>query len=302
MLVEMSCPAVVGGKMSLEQALLFHAVAAGVPVDQLGTLVGIVPDDILRAECFFDLISNLWRYEYGMPWGLGQQAILGPHVWQPVQNLVEVVRVASHRLGASERHRYMTRLADPHNHEAVLAEFIPIVRLSEDVQCDFEHKTGVGDRDVDWRLQRPGHRPVLLDVKRRIADILATMGKVAAGERGPGGVAPQPDHDVSVLFRSIERKYAPMDPDIQLQGGWICSALKQESGELRAAFDELDGHRVHFAILGGWQRGVDVLARRRVDVATLLSVFDEKLLPEGYEFDRAEDESGDAPDDDGDVG
>lgn len=288
MIIEELFPAVVGGTMTLEQALLFHAVASDVPEAELGDLVEMVPLPIRTSGCFFDLISGLWRYEFGEPWSVDDRFVGGPHLWQPVQNLVSVLKAVQRYLTAEERERFMARLAVPQQHEINLAEFIPVIRLPRDVRCEFDFRTGVGDRDVDWRLVRPGHRPVLVDVKRRIADIIGTMGNVVQGRRRPNGHGPQPDHDPALLFRSVESKYQPTTPDTQLQGVWIYSAVKQERQELNEAFANLDPDRVHFAVLGGWRRGIQVLARRDEDVATILSVFDEVLYPDGYEFDREE--------------
>ncbi len=286
MLIEERFPNIVGGKMPLSEALLFHAVASGVPTDRLGELVRALPEPILRSQCFFDLVSNLWRYEYGEPYSLSSGELLGPHVWQPVMNLVEVVKASVARLDEAQRESYMARLSVRQQHEIVLAEFIPIIRLPTDVVTDFEFKTGSGHRDVDWRLRRGTHPPVLLDVKRRIEDLLSTMERTLVGERREDGRAPQPAHDPSLLFRSIADKFHPCSPDAQLQGGWVYTALKQERDEVVRAFDALDGERVHFVILGGWQRGVLVLAKREKDVSALLDVFDEELRDDGYVFVR----------------
>ncbi|MEM6962393.1 MAG: hypothetical protein AAF550_11740 [Myxococcota bacterium] len=275
--------------MTMEQALLFHAVAGGVPQADLDGVVDMVPPPIMASGCFFDLLSNLWRYEFGEPWRVPGGFVGGPHLWQPVQNLVTVMKAVRRYLGLEDQQRFMARLAVPRQHEINLAEFMPVVRLPRDVTCEFEFKTGVGNRDVDWRLVRPGHVPLLLDVKTRIADTINVMDNIAKGCRKANGDAPEPDHDPKLLFRSVEHKYDPTDPDVQLQGVWVFSALKQEERELRQAFDSLDPERVHFAVLGGWRRGIRVLSRRAEDVITVLSVFDEVAYPDGYEFRRDED-------------
>jgi len=70
---------------------------------------------------------------------------------------------------------------------------------------------GVGNRTVDWVIGAAFERRVLIDVKWRFADIFGQMGGVVAD----GRVAPQ--HDVRLLFRSVQGKFLPKDPAEELQ-------------------------------------------------------------------------------------
>jgi len=168
-------------------------------------------------------------------------------------------------------------LANPEKHRDTLAEFLPILRLPEGIATNFEVPTGVGNQDVDWCILSGEGRPVLIEVKSRFRDLLEAMDRLEAGERDPDGTAPAPIHDVSLLFRSIEKKYAPNNPALQLQGAWIVTDLKQKESELNATFDALDGSKVHFAILGDWDPGIKLLTRRDVDRQFLLDLFREEI-------------------------
>jgi hypothetical protein len=134
---------------------------------------------------------------------------------------------------------------------------------------------GVGNRTVDWVIGAAFERRVLIDVKWRFADIFGQMGGVVAD----GRVAPQ--HDVRLLFRSVQGKFLPKDPAEELQGAWIVTDIQQEETELQAAFDTLDPARVHFAVIGDERADVCLLTRGAEHRRFLLDLFD---LEEGTRF------------------
>lgn len=152
---------------------------------------------------------------------------------------------------------------------------MPAVRFSDSLAADYEVDTGVGAHNVDWRIKPQGGPPILMEVKKRILDLLQVTERIEEGERDRNGMAPAPKHDVSLLFRSIENKLSRSDPDVQLQGAWIAPELQQEKNELDRAFAELDRRRVHFVILGGWEPGLTILTRRTADEVYLREVFPE---------------------------
>lgn len=287
MLIDDAFPQVVGGRAGLLEAFFTEAVSTGSSAVGAAQLYELLPPRIAGAECFLDRLTDLWRYEFGRPWTLGGgRLILGPHVWQPVTRLVAATRVASRFLSRPALERWMARLEDDARHEEVLVEMLPALRFPEDVKAEFESLTGAGNCDADWRVTREGERPVLFDVKRRIADMIALGKRAMAGERRSNGNAPQPAHNADLLFRSVEQKYNDLDPDIQLQGVWVVTALQQETTELRSAFDALDPGRVHFAILGGWSGSVSLLTRREADRSTIVERLGLTDMPGAFEFVR----------------
>lgn len=286
MLIDEQFPQAVGGRATLREAFVAEAMSAGTSPPDAERLFAALPARLAQAECFMDRVTDLWRYEFGRPWTLGRGALLGPHVWQPVRHLVSATRCAVRLLQPPALARWMARLDDDSHHEEVLVELLPAPRFPNGVGAEFEFRTGVGNRDVDWRLTTPGERPLLFDVKRRIKDLLALAERTMAGERRENGTAPQPAHDAGLLFRSVEKKYAKVDPDVQLQGAWIVTGLKQEATDLRRAFDALDHRRVHFAVLGGWSGGVGLLTRRVSDRSLVLGRLGLNEVPGAFEFLR----------------
>jgi hypothetical protein len=285
MLIERICAKVVGGKATLENRLLAEGKECGLSLEEMTALIGIIPIKLLNSSCFHDRLTSLWRYEFGVPYTIKEELLWGTHMWIPVKYLFAVLRCARDRLPEQQRRRYFERLANPEKHEETLVEFLPVLRLSEDTATNFEVPTGIGNRNADWCILSNTGRPVLLDVKNRSLDLIEEMKRIRAREDDPDGTAPAPTHDVTRLFRSIEEKYAPSNPALQLQGAWIATNLQQEEKELTVAFDRLDQSKVHFVILGGWERGIKPLTRRDEDCQFLIDLFHEEVSNR-YHFSR----------------
>jgi hypothetical protein len=276
MLIDQVAPEVVGGRAALSDALRAEGAGARLERQAIDELLGELPPVLLGASCFLDRITGLWRYEFGLPYTVRDQLLWGTHMWLPVKNLFDVLLSARERLSEEERARYLSRLATPEKHEATLVEFVPILRLHSDLAVEADFRTGVGNRDVDWRIHNPNGPPVLIDVKKRSRDLLEMVERLAQGERDPDGTGPAPTHDASILFRSIEQKLQTNAPECQLQGAWIVTDVKQENEEIVNAFEALDPQKVHFAVLGGWKPGVAVLCHREEDAAILMELFREQ--------------------------
>jgi hypothetical protein len=285
MLIETKLPVAVGATMSLPAAFPAQAAARGISDDRAAILLDLIPKPLIDAGCFLDNITGLWKYEFGAPLQLSRGSLLGTE-WKPVAHLVAVVDAVERVLPDRQRRRYLARLADPHAHDVALSEFMPVVWLGHDVACEFEFRTGQGNKDADWCLRKPGQRPVLIEVKRRISDLIDIAEAALRSERKPNGHAPQPRHDVNLLFRSVANKFPKTPSSERLQGAWVHTALMQETSELRRAFDDLEPRRVHFAVLGGWERGVLVMTRELEDEATLLEVLGQTVRRDAWQFVR----------------
>ena len=283
MLIEQYFPRVIGGKATLQSRLAAEGRESGLSTQEIEELISMIPLKLLNAGCFLDRLTNLWRYEYGQPYELeDNRLLLGAHMWIPVKYLFAVICCAKARVPEHGRRRYFARLVNPEKHEDTLAEFLPILRLSEGIAVDFEVPTGIGGRNVfahnvDWGIYDRTGRAVLIEVKSRMRDLLQMAARIDKGERDPNGTAPAPTHDVSLLFRSIEGKYAPNDVERQLQGAWITTNVQQEEVELATAFDTLDPSKIHFVILGGWEPGIKLLTRRDEDFQFLIELFREEI-------------------------
>ena len=118
-------------------------------------------------------------------------------------------------------------------------------------------------------------RKILFDVKMRVADFIKQAETIAIDGNISGGTVPAPDHDPKILFKGVEDKFLPADPELYFQGAWIVMDIKQEETELSQAFESIDPAKVHFAIISGWEPGVCVLTRKPEDRAFLLDLFSE---------------------------
>jgi len=100
---------------------------------------------------------------------------------------------------------------------------IPGHKIDSAVAAQFEAPgQGVGNCTIDWVIKSNGDRTVLLDVKRRTTDFIKHTERI-----GNELVAPKPDHDPALLFRSVEKKFEPTDPNLRLQGVWIITDIKR---------------------------------------------------------------------------
>jgi len=269
MLIDEIFPQVVEDKSTLPECLEIEAKAQGFSDERTGEIVSIVPEPLINSECFLDKMTGLWRYEYGLPYKIAGDLVWGTHMWVPVKHLFAAIFNAYLKLPKDKRDSYVKRLADPDKHKDTLVEMIPVCNLDSAVSVDFEVPgRGVGERTIDWVISSSEGRTVLLDVKRRTVDLIKQMEQTSSG-----GVAPEPEHDPAILFRSVEQKFASSDSNSCLQGVWIVTDIKQNEEELHHAFDNLDSSKVHFAILGDWKPDVYALVRRPEDRQYLLDLF-----------------------------
>ncbi len=229
----------------------------------------MVPKTLVDAGAFLDKMTGLWRYEFGVPYDIAGNLVWGTHMWIPIENLFTTLLCAHFHIPEGKRVTYLAELADPMKHQNKLVEMIPVAKVGSNAPIDFEVSgLGSGNRTVDWVIGPQDGRIVLLDVKRRTADFIEQTERIDSGK-----VAPEPSHNPELLFRSVEQKFIPADPDLQLQGAWIVTDIRQEESQLMQAFAGLDANKVHFAILGDWESDVYVLSRRDIDKLFLLEMF-----------------------------
>lgn len=269
MLIDQVFPEVVAEKSSLRDRLVAEAKAQGLTDAETDVILSIAPQRIIEAGSFLDKMTGLWRYEFGIPYDIGEKLVFGTDMWVPVEYLFSALFCAYHRLPDEKRANYLARLADPSAHQVTIVEMIPAHKVSADIPLEFEISgLGAGNRTVDWVITPEDGRTVLLDVKRRTADFIR-QAELMGGE----GAVPEPDHDPALLFRSVEKKFVLADPDVQLQGVWIFTAIQQDEEFLNDTFATLDAGKVHFAILGDWKPDAYVLVRRDEDWQYLLDLF-----------------------------
>jgi hypothetical protein len=284
MLIDLVFPQVVADRTTLRQRLVDEAMSKGIDNVVANELVALLPQKLRDAECFLDKITGLWRYEFGLPHKIGGDLMWGTHMWVPVGCLVLALSCVKRRLAADKRADYLARLADPERHQVTLVEMIPATKIDLAIRADFEVAgLGVGNRSVDWNIEPCAGRTVLLDVKRRTRDFIE-QAELSTDEMTQ---APEPRHDPGILFRSVEQKFVPADPDGRLQGVWIVTDIQQDEEKLANAFKALDSTKVHFAILGDWEPDACILSMRPGDEQLLRGLF--HLQPSSrYTFKRNE--------------
>lgn len=268
-------PEIVGGRTSLRRCLIEHYLVDGLLEGEAKAILDATPMRLISGEAFFDRLTHRWRYEYAPPLEVGGQILHGAVNCPEVRTLGRVLQFCISRLAESVRRRHLARLSEANRHLDSLAEFLPVVRLSDAVTVISDHRTGAGGCDVDWLLRDSSGRDVLIEVKARLGDLTQLAKSLQAATWRDGDVANSPQHDAAILFRSVQKKFLPASPASQLQGVWISTTLAQPPRSLSAAFDALAHDRVHFAILGDWNPGIFVLSRVDADRAFLLSLFGE---------------------------
>jgi hypothetical protein len=269
MLIDSVFPEMVEAKSDLITCLIAQATARGVRPEQITELLAIIPQPLSEAGAFLDKLTGIWRYEFGIPYHLGDSLVWGTHMWEEVSHLLDALLCVLYRVPESKRAPYLRLLSIPSNHPQTLVEMIPAAKVDRNVAMDFEvGGLGNGNRTVDWVMGPHSGRTVLCDVKRRTKDFLDQFERL---DDSP--VAPEPNHDPAILFRNVEHKFSSRDPDEYLQGAWIVTDIAQEENRLLGAFLALDAKKVHFAVLGDWQSDAHVLVRRKDDKPYLQSLF-----------------------------
>jgi hypothetical protein len=219
--------------------------------DDADQISRLVPAQILELVCFLDRITGEWRYDYGEPLVLPNgQRLFGTNTYNEVDRLFDVLDCPRRRLDPDQLANYIGRLADRVNHQHLLVEFAPILRLNASVKVEYEVSGfGKSNNTIDWLIHS---EPVclLLEVKNRIRDLIEASIHMQRGKTDPDGTAPAPIHDPTLLFKSVESKFRTRNPSEMIQAIWIATTLKQEESELRAAFAQLDASYVHVVLLG----------------------------------------------------
>ena len=253
------------------------ADALGLSSKEIHAIVKLLPKPLLNAPCFLDALTDLWRYEFGMPIDrlASGMVMYGTHMYHQVDHLVQALACAKSRLTPVPLHHFITRLADPAKHKDVLIEMLPVLRLHPDIPADYEvlgH--GRGNHTIDWLISPSEGTPILVEVKHRKRDMIEYVDRIPTQQKS--GITIAPEHNTDLLFQSLETKFLPRHLTHTLQGAWIHVAVQQEQSELQKSFDKLDPDRIHFAILGSWQEDVFLLARAGFDHNRLLTVLGRK--------------------------
>jgi len=264
MYIETLFPQVIASINSLVDQIMLEAKE--LKIDDEIDLISNLPSPLIGSNAFLDKMTNLWRYEFGVPYEFQGSLLWGTHMWVPVTNLIKALLVVHNRLSDPEKEIYFKRLNIPGKHLEALVEMIPGDKIAIDVPIEFEVQGyGSGNKTIDWLIKPDETRNVLIDVKRRMTDFIHHMRDTDE----PDNV----EHDHELLFRSIEDKFITVDSNEQLQGVWIVTDIKQNKDKLISAFHNLDASKVHFAILGDWRDDALILSHNENDSKYLSELF-----------------------------
>lgn len=275
---DMSLPRVpmrfVAGIAELPDMLISLELLRGRSKAEARAVAAMIPAALRGAPCFLDRMTGLWLYDFGDPVMTGQGFVYGGgETWHRLTRLIDVIGCAHARLDPSTFADYVARLEDPTKHADLLFEFAPVLRLDPTTTAQYEViGESPGNRSIDWKIAAQDGFAILLEVKRRAADFISSIERIASGERAIGGTVPAPEHDTDLLFRSVEAKFLSRRPDETPQGAWIGTALMQEASELEQSFLRLDPTKVHFALLATWDGDVHLLSREGVPRAKILQL------------------------------
>lgn len=264
----------VAGIAELPDLLISFELLRGRSNADAQALAAMIPAALRGAPCFLDRLTGLWLYDFGDPIMTGQGVVYGGGTtWHRLTRLIDVIACAQARLDPPAFADYVARLEDPTKHADLLFEFAPVLRLDPITKARYEASgESPGNKTIDWRIEAEDGFAILLEVKRREADFISSVERIASGERAEGGRVPAPEHDTDLLFRSVEAKFRPRPSDTTPQGAWIGTALMQEAAELEESFLRLDPTKVHFAVLGTWDGDVHLLSREGVPREKILQL------------------------------
>ncbi len=266
----------VGGKSSLYEQFIRLGGQEGDLESYSVELLKLLPRDLKRTEVWLDKITNLWRYDYGLPYDqLPEDMIVyGTNVSLPVIELYHSIRLADKHLARSQLIDFINRLENKSKHVDVLFEMRPLLNLSRGFSPRFE-VSGFGEENttLDWFIKGKGIK-VVFDVKNRVISLIKslehTIPSMNEGEKDLYSPPPDPKY----LFRSVEKKLDRVSPLRRIQGAWIHTDIKEKEDDLISYFrKKLDKKKIHFVILSDWKADGYILTHNWIIKIILKKVF-----------------------------
>lgn len=252
-------------------------------------LLQVLPQAIRKAVVWHDRLTDLWRYEFGLPFDRMpyNQPVIGTNQFPIVLYLYNAMKTAKKYLTESQLIEFTRRLEDEAKHQEVLFEMRPAVGLAKPFKVLFEVESlGVGNKRIDWYLNSRRLK-ILFDVKCRLGSLVNHLEQIIEGDRQGNIKIPPNAPDPANLFKSTEEKFKRRCSCRILQGVWINTGIKEHEEALKKYFFEiLDPKKIHFAILSDWKDDAYFLTRRRFHKRTLKKVFglveSERFVTDNY--------------------
>ncbi len=268
--------AMVGDKSTMYEAFIRCAAKYDDEKAYAVELLKLLPQPLKEAPVWFDKMTKLWRYEYGLPYDrLPEQTVIsGTNVHLPAEELYSAIRIADERLRRDQLLRFLERLSDREKHSDVLFEMRPMKDVKANWQTNYEVSgLGIGNTTLDWQVKGRLIN-VVFDVKNRTKSFIEYMKRIIPDiKRGAESIRPSPPNPED-LFKSVEDKLKDRCYFSQLQGVWVHLEIQEEEDKLTLYFNKiLNRRKVHFAVLSDWKNDAFILARNRIIVSLLKKIF-----------------------------
>jgi hypothetical protein len=266
----------VGNKSTMYEAFKKLATEYGDKEAHAIELLKLLPEPVKQAPVWFDNLSMLRRYEYGLPIDRMPEdvVVVGTNVYLPVSELYCAVRIADKRLSRAQLLKFLERLSDRAKHSDVLFEMRPVRDINDGLRASYEVPgLGMGNTTCDWQVKGKLIN-IVFDVKNRRKSLVEHMRQLIPDlNRGASETLPTAPNPAD-LFKSVEHKFRKRCYVLQLQGVWIRSDIKEDEERLRAYFNnDLNRRKIHFAILSDWENDAYTLARNGIIKHLLKRVF-----------------------------
>lgn len=244
--------------------------------DYVAQLMHLLPQPIKESVVWHDRLTNLWRYEYGLPLDHLPYNMVVPGTIQfpVVKNLYLSIKNAKKYLTDTQLLEYLNRIKNKSKHLETLFEMRPVINLKDSLNAEFEVEGyGIRNKKIDWFVHNRKLK-ILLDVKYRIKSLLLHLKQIIPRiNQGVQSILPRPP-DPADLFKSAEGKFKRNPPCKILQGVWIKSYIKEDENILKEYFNnDIDSKKIHFAIISNWKEDAYFLIRKKLHKNILKKAF-----------------------------
>ena len=232
----------------------------GLSTSDADSTYNLLPRSLQNSMAFFDQLSRIWRYDYGVPHKLKSGIIIGYHQYPIVSVLLRGIRRVHEFLPNEKFIEFSKRLENRSKHFDFLSELDPVIRLDQGFQIIYEPSGYArGNRRIDWLIIFDDGSQCLVDVKNRVKPIIK-LGQTALDQSGKNADLSKEVESAKGIFKSSEIKFLPQKKNI-LQGVWVRIDVFVNQDELHEEFSSLDPKLVQFAVLTTFDSEAVILAR-----------------------------------------
>jgi hypothetical protein len=192
-------------------------------------LLKLLPQSLKEAPVWFDNLTSLWRYEYGLPIDRmpEEMVVVGTNMYLPVSELYCAVRIADKRLSRIQLLEFLERLSDKGKHADALFEMRPVRDINAGLRASYEVSgLGVGNTTCDWQVKGKFIN-VVFEVKNRSKSLVEHLKQLIPDlNKGASQTLPTAPSPAD-LFKSVENKLQERCYVLQLQDVWFIPTSKR---------------------------------------------------------------------------